>query len=200
MGYTAGQKLRASQLSVYPCTSTTRPAGHVGQIIRESDTGMTAIYDGSTWRYLTADGTGTVRTDVEFNASVAQTLANSTNTVLAFGTDNLTSSLVTKATSGAGHQFTLNRAGVWSINCTLRYVASVNARETYVEINGSLGVLGAQSVVTNVNVATTLNVGLVKAFSAGVVLEINGFQSSGGNLNTDPTAGWTRLNLAWLHS
>lgn len=200
MSYAAGQKLRASQMSTYVCTSSTRPAGHSGQIIYETDTGMTAIYDGSTWRYLVPDGTSSVRTDVEYNASAAQGIPNSTNTILAFGTNSLISSLVTKATNGAGHQFTLNRAGLWSITCTLRYVGSVNARETYIDINGTYGVLAAQSTVTNVNVATTQNVSVVKAFPAGTVIYVRGFQSSGGTLNTDPTAGWSRLNLAWIHS
>lgn len=200
MAYTAGQKLRASAMSVYVCTSSTRPAGHSGQLIYETDTGMYAAYDGSTWRYLAPDGTGSVRTDVQFNASVAQSIPNSTYTIIAFGTDNLTSSLVTKATNGAGHQFTLNRAGVWSAQCTLRYVGSANARETYGELNGTPGVLAAASQLTNINVPTTIHFGVTKWFAAGTVLYVRGIQSSGGNLNTDPTAGWTRLNLAWLHS
>lgn len=59
MSYTAGQKLRASQMSVYVCTSTTRPIGHVGQLIYETDFRRFVMYDGSQW-IVTPQGTAFV--------------------------------------------------------------------------------------------------------------------------------------------
>lgn len=52
MAYTAGQKLRASQMTVAVCTAATRPAGHSGQIAFETDTGKLILYNGSAWVYI----------------------------------------------------------------------------------------------------------------------------------------------------
>ena len=49
MSYTAGQKLRATQMSMYVCTSATRPDGHTGQLIYETDTDAFQVYNGSAW-------------------------------------------------------------------------------------------------------------------------------------------------------
>lgn len=200
MTYTAGQKLRASEMSGYTCTSATRPTGHTGQIIYETDTGQTAIYtSGGTWKYLAP--TGEVSTGAEYNATSAQTVATSSDTVIAFGTENVASSLVTRGTSGAGHTFTLNRAGLWQIGVTLRYNGVAANRETYIEIRESgYGIMAADSVVTNLNLATTMHCTVSKVFEATDVVFARTFQSSGGNLNTIETQGWTRINLNWIHA
>jgi hypothetical protein len=51
MSFTAGQKLRATQMPFFVCTSGTRPTGHTGQPVYETDTGRIAVYTGSVWVY-----------------------------------------------------------------------------------------------------------------------------------------------------
>ncbi|MBL8926313.1 MAG: hypothetical protein JNM77_08740 [Pseudonocardia sp.] len=195
MGYTAGQKLRASQLGPVPCTSTTRPAGpHEGLLIVESDTGMTAIYSGSAWRYLAP--TGAVSTHGEYNQSGTQSAANASGTRVAFGNESTSTPLVTRAADGAGHKFTLNRSGLWSVTLSLR-TSSANG-ERHGSINDAVGEVAANSYTGNG--FAQLNVALVRHFSAGAVLTCNLWQSTGGSINIEGSNGQTRLHIAWIHS
>ena len=100
MSFTAGQKLRASQMPGYVCTSSTRPTGHSGQIIYETDTGFFMWYNGSNWDYLQA--TSGISHEAEYYASTAQTIPTATDRPLAFDTAVITSSDVTRGTSTAG--------------------------------------------------------------------------------------------------
>ena len=195
MGYTAGQILRASQLGPVPCTSATRPSNpHSGQLIVESDTGMVAIYSGSAWRYLCP--TGEVSTQAEYNPSSTQSIPNTTSTNLAFGNESVASSLVTRATSGAGHKFTLNRAGVWAITLTVRTASG--SGERFASINDTAGYVAACNVLGS-GIAH-LNVHLTRSFASGVEITPVLYQSTGGALSTSNGTGETRMHFAWLHS
>jgi len=185
----------------YPCTSSTRPTSvSSGFMIYETDTGMTAIYDGSEWRYLAA--TGEVGSDAEYVAASAQSIPHgiATNTVVAFGTAVTSSPLVTRATSGAGHVFTLNRAGRWSLTTTIRFADATTARELYAGIlNATTTPYGANGMGTSVNVPTTLNVAVTRRFAQGDQVTVQVAQSSGAPLALDPGfPGWVRLNLSWI--
>lgn len=83
MTFTAGQKLRASQMPGYVCTSSTRPSGHSGQIIYETDTDRLVMYTGSSWRYITPEATASsIQTD---SGTVTSTSYTGTRT----GTSNV---------------------------------------------------------------------------------------------------------------
>lgn len=195
MAYTAGQILRASQLGPVPCTSATRPASpHSGQLIVESDTGMVAIYSGSAWRYLAP--TGEVSTHGEWNVTGTQSLSNGSNTILSFATESTSTPLVTRAVSGTGHQFTLNRAGHWAI--TLNAGTASATGERTASINDTVGAVASQNVL-NAGVCHN-NVVLIRNFPSGTVLTMKMFQSTGGAINTLAGTGETRLHIAWIHS
>jgi hypothetical protein len=83
MSYTAGQKLRATQMGGrYVCTSTTRPPGHVGQEIYETDFKRFMMYDGTQWIQVPQGTAFTGQTD-------SGTTTSSTYTATRTGTANV---------------------------------------------------------------------------------------------------------------
>jgi hypothetical protein len=204
MTFTAGQKARASQMPGYVCTSGTRPTGHSGQIIYETDTGMTAIYTGSAWYYLAP--TGEIASDAEYQANATQTISTGANTFAAFGQNNFTSPLVTKGVTGAGHYFRLVRAGRWAISCTIRW-ASAATGERYSSLRcGGTRTLASQGSALSGTNAVTQNTSVLKRISAAEAntsaadVDVLVFQNSGGNrdLEFSDTNGYGRINFAWL--
>ena len=182
MSYTAGQRLRAYQLGPVPCTSATRPSSPTeGLEIVESDTGMVAIYSGGAWRYLYP--TGEVSTHGEYNVSGAQSIPNSTP-------------LVTKATSGVGHQFTLNRSGLWAITLSTGTASATGERTA--AIRDSVGPMATGGVI-GAGVAHCF-VSLCRYLASGTVVTCSMFQSTGGAINTLTATGENRLHIAWVHS
>lgn len=95
MAYTAGQKLRASQMSTFACTSATRPAGHSGQTIYETDTGRILVYTGSAWRSILPEVT------VQSAPGDSGTVTSTTYTGTRTGTSNVCGSSFTAPPSGA---------------------------------------------------------------------------------------------------
>lgn len=205
MAFTAGQKVRASQMSVHVCTSSTRPTGHSGQMIYETDTGMTAIYSGSAWYYLTP--TGEIASDGQYNSASDQSIPNTTDTLIAFGTNNLTTSLVTKTASGSGHLFRLNRAGRWAISTTIRWTSSAAAGERFhaIRIAGSniasSGVLkAASSAPVTFNLSVLHRLSSADAGTSAADVDVTAYQSSGASatLESNNGGGWGRLSISWL--
>ncbi len=205
MTWVAGQKIRASQMPGYVCTSSTRPAGHSGQIIYETDTGMTAIYTGSAWRYLAP--TGEIASDAQYQAASDQTIASGSDTLVAFGTTKLSSPLVTRGTSGAGHYFRLNRAGRWAINTTVRWGNSASGGERFNSIRyaaaniASQGILkAASSSPITFNLSVLVRVTTAAAGTSSADVDINAFQFAGSNQVLEAVDGsaWGRINLSWL--
>ena len=195
MSYTAGQRLRAYQLGPVPCTSATRPSSPTeGLEIVESDTGMVAIYSGGAWRYLYP--TGEVSTHGEYNVSGAQSIPNSTVTTLAFATESTSTPLVTKATSGVGHQFTLNRSGLWAITLSTGTVSATGERTA--AIRDGVGAMATGGVI-GAGVAHCF-VSLCRYLASGTVVTCSMFQSTGGAINTLTATGENRLHIAWVHS
>jgi len=205
MTWVAGQKVRASAMPGYVCTSGTRPSGHSGQIIYETDTGMTAIYTGSAWRYLVP--TGEIASDAQYQAASDQTISSGSDTLAAFGTTKLSSTLVTRNTSGAGHAFRLNRAGRWAINTTVRWENSASGGERFNSIMyagsnvASQGILkAASSSPITFNLSVLVRVTTAAAGTSSADVAINAYQFAGSNqvLEADDGSAWGRINLSWL--
>lgn len=123
-----------------------------------------------------------------------------TNLQMAFGTTNVSTGLVTKAVSGVGHSFTLNRTGIWAISYTLLW----NIAVTTVQVNSDLfvstltpGNLGRSTASTISATSTQIRtsgswVGRITATSAVSVF--------GGGTNTGLSAvsGACSITLAYL--
>lgn len=180
----------------FPCTSTTRPAGVPDWfLIGETDTGKLLRYStaSGTWIELgDSGGGGGGGTGGGFPTGIAgrwratsnQSLSNGSDTVLAFGNTEASSSVVTRATSGSGHKFTLAEDGIYAITATVRFVPG-NTGSRFIELRNS-----AQSVryVAAGNEggpsATTRQFAITDRFPAGAELVVIATQSSGGTLTT----------------
>lgn len=175
---------------VLECTSTTRPTGvPSGFMIRETDTGSVLVYTGSTWAAVGSSGGGggggsDPAVEGQWKASAAQSLANGADTVLAFGTTETSSSVVLRATSGAGHKFTLLESGCFAITAMCRFAPGTaasrflglrNAAQT-VEYHSDQGDGGPS--------AATRQFSIVKRFAALADLVVVAAQSSGAALST----------------
>jgi hypothetical protein len=193
----------------FPCTSTTRPTGvGDGFIIRETDTGKWLGWNGTAWSELADAGGGggggstgfPTAIEGQYRASSNQSLANGTNTVFAFGTTEVTSPVVQRATLGSGHKFTLTESGVWAVTATVRF-ASGTAGSRYIELTNSAQ--NTRFVATGDQggpAAATRHFSIVKRFPAAQELVVRGAQSSGGTLSTqyqgdDITEGFVRVTI-----
>ncbi len=143
----------------------------------------------------------------QYNASATQTIGTGTQPVVAFGTANRTSALVTRSTQGAGHRFTLNRSGVWGITTCIRWAGAVTG-ERYVLLTSSLGGLCSagfpmsNGATSPLNGPVTVSPSTQEYFTAGDWVQVEAFQNSGSNkdLEFNNGAGWGRISLAWLHA
>lgn len=204
MAFSAGQKLRASQMSVYVCTSSTRPAGHSGQIIYETDTDMLAMYTGSVWNYISPTGTDPVM--YQSNAASNQSIASG-GAIIAFGTDNITTGFISKGTTGAGHYFRLKLPGRWEVSTTIRWASDANSGERYTAIHQAGSQIASQglykaavsSAVTQ-NLATPVWVpyGSENTSAADIHVSVYHIVGGGATLEANNGSGWGRINLVWL--
>lgn len=201
MAFTAGQKLRAVDISL-PCTSGTRPSSpHSGQFIYETDTGTVLMYTGSAWVPLASSGT--VSHAFQANQTgTGQSINSGADTVVSFDTNNTTTALATKATSGAGHQWTLNRAGIWSFTTTIRWDSAATGSLRLAAIRkGGNHIVSANVHLSHTNVAHH-SVSITGVFAANDVIDVVVFQDAGAARTMDPsnTQGWCRIDGVWLCS
>jgi len=160
--------------------------------------------DASAWLQIGAGGGGGgTGVEGQWRAGANQTLPNATDTVLAFGTTETTSAVVTRATSGSGHKFTLANTAFYAITATVRFAAGA-AGSRFIELRNSAqntrfvacGNDGGPS-------AATRTFSITKSFPAGQELLVSATQSSGGSLSTDYqgtsiTDGFVRLTIVQL--
>lgn len=173
------------------CTSTTRPGSPAsGRVIYETDTGLVLLYSAG-WKIV--GNSDAITTGARYFATAAQSIGG--NTKVAFPSTDYSSTLVTRTTSGTGHDFTLNRAGRWALNTTLRLVAS--SSEGYCSIVAGGAVAGAQGGNSGGS-AHTLNVTVMRRYPGGTVVSITGF-TGGSARNSEPAAGqWVNFAAEWL--
>lgn len=191
----------------FPCLSTARPAGvGDGFLIRETDTGLVQIWNagGSTWVPIGGGGGGGAAyaaVEGQWTPSSAQSIGTS-DTVVAFGTTEITSPIITRSTSGAGHKFTLTEAGFYQISVTGRFSAGLAGRR-FMEVRN--GAQTARFVSEGFTVddgdTATVNLGVGKRFAAGAEICVIATQSGQTNLalqheGVSIVPGFVRLNIA----
>jgi hypothetical protein len=184
---------------VYRCTSSTRPTGVPDDfLIRESDTGNMYVWTGSAWSQIApvvsgGGGGGSVLGTVSatYTATSSQPIPNNTDTTVAFGVDAVTTSEVTRSTSGAGHKFTLNQTRLWAVTATVRFTENgVGGRAVDIRTGSStlLAKAGSQSSATN---PYTVSLSCVRRLTSGTQISVVAWQNSGGSLALDSNSGNT---------
>lgn len=203
MSYTAGQKLRASQMSGYVCTSSTRPAGHSGQVIIETDTGMSKIYTGSSWiDYAAWDPT--VSHECAYTQTIAQTIPTGTDRPLGFNTAVTTTTDVTQGTATGGSiangKFTLNRGGVWAICAGIRWAAPNAASQYGIWLGPDNGTSRFANQLQNCGGTSAFDqsVAVTDRYASAQTFNVYAFQNSGGNEDTAILNGAIYFRAVWI--
>lgn len=178
----------------FPCLSTARPTGVAdGFIIRETDTGNWLGWTGSAWVALASGGGGGgggsgsyVPIKGEWKASSIQSIPHDSHTRVAFGTQVVGSSVVTRNTFGSGHSFTLVEDGCYSIACIIRFAAGVAGGNRYAAIyNTSDSAVFAANGNDGGPGAVTLQLAVTDRFVAGTALYVTTVQVSGVALSLE---------------
>lgn len=149
---------------------------------------------------LKASNLGQLDHYAQYQSSAGQVIGTAADTVLAFGTDNITSSLVTKSTTGAGHKFTLNAAGIWSITATARFPGTATGQRA-AHFKDSLGLwIHSTSQPASATAPAGLHLTITKYFAANDTVQFEVYQDSGGNITTDSnsTLAWGRIDIVCI--
>jgi hypothetical protein len=183
--------------------SVTTP--YTGQVIFNTTDNMLYRYDGAAWVAFLATGGGTSATthEARYEQTTFQSIANSTDTKLAFNTAVTTCSDVTA--SGTGNtDFALGRAGLWRVSAGLRYVTGTSGeRDLFMATGTTIGTLANRFVGASDGAvggaAGTLNVSTDIRVTAGTSVFAGTFQNNGGALATEVGFGHTvHIALTWL--
>lgn len=179
----------------------------VGFRVRQADDASSWRWTGSAWESLSSDGGGgggaLASVKGQYRASADQALANATDTVIAFGTTDTSSSVITRATSGSGHRFTLLQTGTYAITATVRFAAGT-AGSRFIELRDSAQTTGyVSSSDQGGPAAATHTFSITDTYSAGQDFVVVASQSSGGSLSTQyqgtsPTVYRVKINITLI--
>jgi hypothetical protein len=189
-------------LVVSSTASVTNP--YTGQVIFNTTDNMLYRYDGAAWVAFLATGGGTSATthEARYEQTTFQTIATGTDTKLAFNNPITTTNDVTA--SGTGNtDFLLNRAGLWRVSASLRYVVGTTGeRDLFMATGTTIGTLANRFVGQSDGAvgggAGTLSVSTDIRVAAGTSVFAGTFQNNGGGLATEVGFGHTvHIALSW---
>jgi hypothetical protein len=183
--------------------SVTTP--YTGQVIFNTTDNMLYRYDGAAWVAFLATGGGTSATthEARYEQTSAQSIANSTDSKLAFNNAVTTCSDVTA--SGTGNtDFALGRAGLWRASAGLRLASGTTGeRDLFLATGTTVGTLANRIAGASDGAigggAGTLSVSTEIRVTAGTSVFAGTFQNNGGPLSTDVGFGhMIHIALTWL--
>lgn len=148
---------------------------------------------------IKAANLGQLTTTAQYQATSNQTITSASQGFVLLSGINRSSSLVTRATSGSGHVFTLNASGLWSFTSTVRFAAQANgSRESWLQIGAER--LCACAQAGSASSPSTLSLSITEWFDEGDQIAVGVYQDSGSNatLVANATNAEGRLDLAYL--
>lgn len=168
-----------------------------GFIALQVDTGQPYMWLGGSWLALGgAGGGGGVSSRGRWRQTgTAQSIPDSADTVVRFDADTLTTADIVKSTSGAGHAFTFQRAGVLRGSVTVRYATTTAAgvRDCHVVLGNNADYLASSGgAIAGQPRTHSMSIGPVDV-ADDAVLSVRCFQGTGAPRNLEPNAG------AWVH-
>ncbi|GAA3230732.1 hypothetical protein GCM10017691_23950 [Pseudonocardia petroleophila] len=116
-----------------------------------------------------------------------------TRVTVSFNLDATTTGLVTKATSGAGHAFTLLRAGIWSVTFTAFWATSTTGMKSCHIATASTFEAPQTANAAATTAAVSMTASLTRRFSSGEVLT-----PQVSSVSADSIASGTRINICYL--
>jgi hypothetical protein len=182
----------------FPCTSASRPTGvGTGFLIRESDTGSVLIWTGSAWAAVAGTvsggggggGTSTISTvSATYAATAAQSIAPTTDVVVAFGVEQTADPLVTRSTNGAGHKFTLAQTRLWTVTATVRFAAATGGGRTF-ELRTGAGAVLAKFGDPVVDGPYTRTLPATRRLAAGTTVHVIARHDAAAAISLEPQSG-----------
>jgi hypothetical protein len=183
-----------------------------GQIVFCTADNMLYRYDGDAigWIAFAATGgnTSATRHEARYEHRVAQTIPNAFDTKIDFDTAAVTCDDVTYIGS-TSRIFLLNRAGVWLITASMRWLAGTTGeRHMFLSIGNDQTILAKRfawvssnnvgSVPISLSVATMVKINSYDPI-LGKVIHLGCWQNNGSSLNTDVGFGGSNhISLTWL--
>jgi len=131
------------------------------------------------------------------NAST-QAITNATPTKVQFPTVvEADSNVVPSGTSNI--DWTLNRAGLWTIDLTLTYAPNATGiRYAWIELSTAERIASHNGHgISAAGLGNAVNLSVTCRFAVGVVLAVYAYQTSGGSLNVAPEVGTSPTVIAF---
>lgn len=128
--------------------------------------------------------------------SAAQSLPTAATTNLLMSTGTITSPVVSRATAGAGHVFTLNRAGLWLAQLFCRINSGGSSAYTGLNLAQSPATHPTVTAAEVTSGITVLTLSALVLAAAGDTVTPQIYHERGTTLQT--VASPTGLRLAWL--
>lgn len=171
----------------FPCTSSTRPAGLTGDDtgfgIFETDTQNCYVWNGTAWavpsNFAAAGGGGgggsasIATVAAAWQASSAQSIASGSDVTVGFSTAIGTADpAITRAPSGAGHEFTLTQTRSWIITTTIRYAQDNSGGRLVTLQTGTGAVLAKASAPVNTDAPWSTSLAVARRLPAGTTVKV----------------------------
>lgn len=150
---------------------------------------------------LRTDELGQLSTTARYQHDANQSISNATVTECLYTLAQRSSTIVTKATSGSGHKFTLGASGLWAISFTERFTAAANGfRESWIEHSDGTRISNSPLQQGTASNDAMLHTSITTWLNSGEYVIVKLYQNSGGAINRTPNAtfGWSRLDFAYL--
>lgn len=192
----------------FPCTSATRPAGvAVGFRIVESDTGKTFRWSGSTWVDISSTvvsgggggggGTTAISTvSATYAATATQSIAPTTDVVVAFGVEQTSDPLITRSTLGAGHRFTVAQTRLWIVTATVRFADATGGGRTF-ELRTGSGAVLAKDGDPLIDGPYTRSLQVARRLTAGTAVHVIARHNAAAPVALEPSGGdYCHIDLA----
>lgn len=139
--------------------------------------------------------------DCHYRALTSQNLPSVASTPLAFGTAIRTSPLITQGTQGAGHRFTVSRAGLWSVSTSCWIAAGGTVGFRFIGLNhaGSGALLFEQGMQVTNTQGLSLAIGTTVYLAANDAVYVTLYSDGGSTQATAAGLDRVSFRMAWTH-
>lgn len=195
-----GSALEVADTAARTALGTAIGVGGRGLVVLQVDTSQPYMWLGASWLALggAGGGGGSSSRGRWRQTGTAQSIPNSADTVVRLDSDALTTPDITKITSGAGHGFRFERAGVLKGSASVRYATTtaVGVRHAHVVLGENADYLASGGGGdAGQPVPISLSIGPVDV-AEDDVLSVRCFQGTGAPRNLEPNSGaWVHLEL-----
>lgn len=171
-----------------------------GMISYLKDTNSTEYYSGSAWVAIGGGGAATFVGCAVKKITTAQTLSNATFTAITFNSEDFdTDAFHDNATNNSRITIPTGKGGYYLLTGQISYKDSATGiRGVRIYKNGTY--LASPSLMAGASASsyTVVNFSQIVSSVATDYFEIYGYQTSGGNLDVQPDAGYTIYQAQYL--